>query len=179
MGTPNEILRQYIYQAIADTESNRTFLSVLTHQKTATNHAILEVIGQELFRFFRCEIDDPPLTAYRLSGKHYRDVGIEYFHQWVSQTQSAHNQSFYKRLNSISEQSGDNHLSKREISFISLSILMEEFPEEILFSHQIHPSAAVLDSFGNCCASAGLIDSSELFLDPYQLLEFFCQNSIL
>lgn len=174
MGTSNEILRQCIYQAIAHTELDRSLLNSLTHQKQDMNHALLEAIGQELFRFFRQMIDDPPLMAYRLSGKHYQDVGNAYFQQWVQQTQFTHNHHFYEYLNSIVRQSGEEiQLSEQEIRFITLRVLMEELPEEIPLSHQVQASMTILESFGKCCNAAGLIDSSGLFLDPHQLLEFF------
>jgi hypothetical protein len=41
-------------------------------------------------------------------------------------------------------------------------------------SSQINVPHELLDSFGEACAEAGLIDESGMFNDPHKLVTFFC-----
>jgi hypothetical protein len=56
-----------------------------------------------------------------------------------------------------------------------LAVLINEYTPEIL-SSQIEVPDALLESFGESCKKAQLVDEDGCFHDPYRLVEFFCQK---
>jgi hypothetical protein len=54
-----------------------------------------------------------------------------------------------------------------------LDVLIEAYTPENLAS-QIEIPDKLLESFGDCCSQAGLIDSDGKFNNPHKLVKFFC-----
>lgn len=64
--------------------------------------------------------------------------------------------------------------SYEEIMTAMLDVLMEAHAPDKLLT-QIDVPDELLESFGECCRHAALIDRSGKFHDPYKLVQFFCQ----
>lgn len=62
-----------------------------------------------------------------------------------------------------------------EIMQAVLSVLIDEYTPEML-SSQIEIPDELLESFGESCKRAKLVDDNGYFHDPYRLVEFFCQK---
>jgi hypothetical protein len=62
-----------------------------------------------------------------------------------------------------------------EIMQAVLGVLMDEYSPEKLAS-QIEIPEELLEVFGDQCRKAKLIDDNGYFLDPYRLVNFFCQK---
>ena len=62
----------------------------------------------------------------------------------------------------------------REIMTTMLDVLIEAHAPDKLLT-QIDVPDELLESFGECCKQAELIDQSGKFHDPYKLVQFFCQ----
>jgi len=62
-----------------------------------------------------------------------------------------------------------------EIMTAVLNILMENYQPENL-SSEIDMPEEMLESFGDECRKAGLVNDNGIFNDPYKLVEFFCNK---
>ncbi|HZG54608.1 MAG TPA: hypothetical protein VEZ40_21070 [Pyrinomonadaceae bacterium] len=65
--------------------------------------------------------------------------------------------------------------SYEEIMTLVLDVLVSSYSPEDLPT-QIDVPAQLLDSFGESCAEAGLVDELGNFNDPYKLVSFFCNK---
>ena len=62
-----------------------------------------------------------------------------------------------------------------EIMRAVLGVLIEGYSPELL-SSQIEVPSQLLETFGDHCRKAKLIDNDGYFKDPYRLVEFFCKK---
>ncbi len=65
--------------------------------------------------------------------------------------------------------------SYEEIMTLVLGVLISSYEAESLPT-QIEVPEALLDSFRDACAGAGLLDEQGHFNDPYKLVGFFCNK---
>lgn len=56
-----------------------------------------------------------------------------------------------------------------------LDVLVSSYSADSLLT-QVDVPDALLDSFGEACLEAGLVDELGNFNDPYKLVEFFCKK---
>ena len=66
-----------------------------------------------------------------------------------------------------------SNYSYEEIMSLTLDVLINNFSTNDL-SSQIDIPEKLLDSFGNECRKAGLINEAGIFDNPYKLVHFFC-----
>jgi hypothetical protein len=65
--------------------------------------------------------------------------------------------------------------SYEEIVTLVLDVLVSSYSAEDLPT-QVDVPERLLDSFGESCKAAGLVDESGYFNDPYELVKFFCRK---
>lgn len=84
---PVELLKELIREAIhyANSKSSREILSLPAGATEAEMAAIYDRKGRESFKYFKKYCGDPASTAHQVFGKHYREVGIEQFHNQTLQ----------------------------------------------------------------------------------------------
>jgi hypothetical protein len=141
--------------------------------KTASQHDyshITNVNGRKLFAFFQMSYDDPASTAYQLSCKHYSEVAVEQFCRLVSKRQQIMAQ---RRRRQLQLDSGITNCFEIETLMLDAMLEAKTTGEASL---QLEPSMALIESFGELCRQANLLDDSGYFDDPHKLVMFFCKS---
>ncbi|MET0621405.1 MAG: hypothetical protein ABW250_00345 [Pyrinomonadaceae bacterium] len=93
-------MKRLIADAIvyANRKSSREILSIPHDATEADVNKICDREGKELLRYFKRYCGDPASTAHQVFQKHYRDVGIELFHNKTLQRERMNSGWRYQHL---------------------------------------------------------------------------------
>lgn len=167
-------LKSIVKRAIQDANKKSSHVLLNIPEGTSEVEAAREYkkSGENLYKFFTKNCDDPAGIAHQCYGRHYKDVARE---QLKAQRLERENVARALRDRYIQEtltREGYKVPSCIEIAHAVMDVLIETNSGE---TESRVVTDAILYAFGECCRKDGLLNKDGIFHDPYAMLQVFAQ----
>ena len=166
-------LREIIERSVeyANRKSSREILDIPDKASDAEVSRIYAREGAALLRYFRKYCGDPASTAHECYDRHYSVIAKEQFHNRLLQKERLNAGWRYQRIALQCAQAYEDIMLAVSDFFAEKGLKTENR------TISVPTPQCLIDSFGEECRKAGLVDEEGNFHDRRKLVSFFCTNS--